>query len=672
MGNLADSIKGKRPRVITVGILTLAAIVLGLFLYFAGINTKIAGEREAQAAAARVEVETGLLRSPSTDGLTVYLNASDVRAVAVLDGTQYLATSGGLIALDDGMRVKRRYTTLDGLPDNDLTALAVFGGKLYIGTSSAGLIGFDGAAFSSYRFSKPKATRVSALLATQAELLIGTLDGGLFQYDGEVFSRHVNAASGADFKSVTALLAQNYRLYIGTQEQGLYIWREGHIEHVGRDHGLPSPHITGIAVLPPEFSDSGAIAVATDFGVVALDDRNQIEPVSNRPNVTSLAVSGGKLWAGLFGGGLVDLQPGRETGAAELSGPSGPAVAVGLPQSPTRVISSAGKLWALTQTGAFNRDEETSRPAFLPIAEALVGDRVLTTGHITALALDSRGRLWVASFDRGVDVLAPSGAERLSHIEDDRVREVNFVRYDPREDRMFVATSRGLIVFDVMMRQTVITRDKSGIVDDSIAHVSIVDGSAGGSNVRGSSLVLATAGGLSEVSNGRARSITAFHGLASNHLYTSAMSGSRLFVGSLAGLIEMDGLRVVRTYRTSNSGLSHDWVTALAAADGTLYVGTNGGGIDALLPTGEWVNFANDVGRFEVNQNALLADGERILVGTADKGILIYNTRSRRWTRITSGLPSQNVTALAGDERFIYAGTLNGLARIERRVIEGL
>src|SRR4030095_1073577 len=182
-------------------------------------------------------------------------------------------------------------------------------------------------------------------------------------------------------------------------------------------------------------------------------------------------------------------------------------------------------------------------------------------------------------------------------------------------------------------------------------------------------MVLATAGGLTEVLGGRARSITAFHGLASNHLYTSASVGSRLFVGSLAGLAEIDGRRVVRPYKTSNSSLSHDWVTALAEADGTLYAGTNGGGVDALLPTGEWINFAGELGKFEVNQHGMQYDGERLYVGTSDRGLFVYNTRDRKWTRISAGLASQNVTAITTDDQFVYIGTLNGLVRIEKRIV---
>src|SRR5437588_2944762 len=196
---------------------------------------------------------------------------------------------------------------------------------------------------------------------------------------------------------------------------------------------------------------------------------------------------------------------------------------------------------------------------------------------------------------------------------------------------MFAATSRGLVAFSEGSKQTVITREQGGLINDSVAHVTFADvdsrlllTSTGGSSEKpnGRSVVLATAGGLTEITGGRARSITAFHGLASNHLYTSAAVGSRLFVGSLAGLVELEGLRVVRTYKTSNSRLSHDWVTALAEADGTLYVGTNRGGVDALLPTGEWLNFADELGKFEVNQNAMHFDGETLYVGTSDRGLL--------------------------------------------------
>src|SRR6266540_2725213 len=87
-----------------------ATLLMGaIAVYVIRLERRITGERERQAAATRIEVDEHSLRAPSSDGLTLYLNASDVRAVANLEGVRYLATAGGLIAVDEGGNVKRRY-----------------------------------------------------------------------------------------------------------------------------------------------------------------------------------------------------------------------------------------------------------------------------------------------------------------------------------------------------------------------------------------------------------------------------------------------------------------------------------------------------------------------------------------------------------------------------------
>ncbi len=666
MTKLIQSLKeNKRGVLLTLSVFAVLFLAAILF-YVVKTNNRIAGEREQLATTTRVEVQETALRAPATDGFTAFLNSSDVRATARLSTFRYLATSGGLIALGENGSLKRRYTTLDGLTDNDLTSLAVFNNKLFIGTATSGMMSFDGNSFTGYRFVKPKATRVSAMLATESELLIGTLDGGLFEYDGAKFVRRLNSATGADFSRVTALHANDSRIYIGTQDKGLFVWREAHIEHFGVSEGLPSPRVTGLAVMPTDDS----IAIATDFGVVSLNDSNEIKELSKQPNITSLAASGGRLWAGLFSGGIVQI--GSQSTSAEINQSKdtgyGTQDSTVLKTVPTQVYAGDGKLFALTQEGAYERDEQAKSLAFENVSGSIGSDKVLTSAHITTLALDDSANLWIGYFDRGIDIIAPETRERLSHVEDDRVREVNFIAINKNDDRAFIATSRGLVQMDSRYQQTVLTREQGGLIDNAIAHISFANDLSSG--VRSASrVVLATAGGLTDISNNRPRSLTAFHGLSSNHLYTSASIGSRLFAGSLAGLVELEGLRVVRIYKTSNSKLSHDWVTALTEADGTLYIGTNGGGVDALLPTGEWVNFADEMGKFEVNPNAMHFDGEKLYVGTSDRGVLVYNTRERRWTRISAGLTSQNVTAITSDERFIYVGTLNGLTRIEKRVI---
>jgi len=648
----------------------VAAVVTVLLIIVISIDRRLMDERERVAAAARVEVEERVLRPPSTEGFVAYLSSRDVRATAVYKGSRYFATSGGLVALSADGNAEKRYTTFDGLPENELTGLAVFEDRLFIGTSSSGLVSFDGISFKLYRFTKPAAARISALLATDGELLIGTMEAGLLRFDGENFSRPFASNPDADLIRVTCLLSHESRLYIGTQDRGLYIRREGQLDRLTRQEGLPSDRVTGLVLMPPRLKGFGSTGVATDFGLIGLDADNHVRPISPTANVMSIANSDGRLWAGLFTGGILEL-----TGDdVNREGPDPNRVAaLGLPPaSPVNLSASGSELWALTPTGAFWRDDSSSKTTFervYPRAEASTGS---IGGHVTTLALDSRGRLWVGYFDHGIDIVERETGNRITHLEDERVREINFIARDQGQDRMLVATSMGLAMVDGRFRQTILTREQGGIVNDSIAHVTVAEDLGSPSNPGASpraGLVIATAGGLTELEGGRARSITAFHGLSSNHLYSSAVLGSRVFVGSLAGLVELEGLRVARAYRTSNSRLSHDWVTALAEVQGALFVGTNGGGIDELLPTGEWVNFADELGKFEVNQNAMYFDGIRLYVGTSNRGLLVYNTRDRTWTRISEGLTSQSVTAITSDDRFIFVGTTNGAVRIEKRIL---
>src|SRR5436305_2340160 len=133
-----------------IAALLLVFLIASILFTIYRFNNRINAGRDERAAASRVEVQESALRAPSTDGITVYLNSADVRATALLNNVRYLATSGGLIALDESGSLKKRYTTLDGLTDNDLTALAVFQNRLFIGTATGGMMAFDGTSFKGY------------------------------------------------------------------------------------------------------------------------------------------------------------------------------------------------------------------------------------------------------------------------------------------------------------------------------------------------------------------------------------------------------------------------------------------------------------------------------------------------------------------------------------------
>src|ERR1044071_10398304 len=115
MLNLLKALIARKRRVASIAAATLLLLIAVAIFYVIKINKSISSERDELAASAKVEVEQTRLRAPSNDGFTIYMNTSDVRAVAVLADTRYLATSGGRVGLYERAGLKRRYTTLDGL-----------------------------------------------------------------------------------------------------------------------------------------------------------------------------------------------------------------------------------------------------------------------------------------------------------------------------------------------------------------------------------------------------------------------------------------------------------------------------------------------------------------------------------------------------------------------------
>src|SRR5262249_29531242 len=174
--------------------------------------------------------------------------------------------------------------------------------------------------------------------------------------------------------------------------------------------------------------------------------------------------------------GIVDLTSEAAQKPVERRIDAEKSLAARLPTGqPTSVAEAAGQLWALTTAGAFSRDLDAAGPAFERVFPRDDSEQRLTRDRITTLARAPRGDLWVGYFDRGVDILNGETGERLSHLEDDRVREVNFIATEAEQDRMMIATSRGLVITDGRSRRTVLTSGQNGLVNDSIAHVSVLD-----------------------------------------------------------------------------------------------------------------------------------------------------------------------------------------------------
>jgi hypothetical protein len=638
------------PRPVLLGALGLVGLSVVTWLFLRSVDRT----REQAAELDRVVVEVEELSPPSAPGVTLWLSNEPSVDVEPFDGKVYAATSAGLEVLGTDGVLARRYTTLDGLPENTLTCLERFEGKLYIGTRGGGLLAFDGTRFVRYGFTRPAASYVTALRTIRGELVIGTFDAGTFEFDGETFTRRYAAAAGRDFVHVTALLEAGPRVYAGTFESGLVEWREGQVVRIGDAEGLPSKRVTALA------AGGESVYVATDLGVARIASDGLVEPVDGTANVTGVAVADDRVLVSSLTRGLVVADPGRLASSAPAASVARSGLGVSIDATSVLGLKvEDASLWAMTTSGLFVSTGMGGTPR-LERFDRSPPSSGLTAGHVSALALDATGRLWVGLFDGGVDILDPRTGARLERVEDADLHEVNAILADARRDRVWVASSKGLALFDGG-KKTRMLAGQEGLVGENVAGIAVGD--------EGSiELAAATNAGVSLFGGPVARSLTAFHGLPNNHTYAVALMGGRTYVGTLGGLAEIEGLRVGRVFTASDSRLPHNWVSALASDGRKLYVGTYGGGVVTLYPSGEIVPAA-PTKNLDVNPGAMAVVDGRLYVGTLGAGAYLMDIDSGRWTRATAGLSSLNVTAVAADDTYVYFGTEHGITRVERAAL---
>lgn len=159
----------------------------------------------------------------------------------------------------------------------------------------------------------------------------------------------------------------------------------------------------------------------------------------------------------------------------------------------------------------------------------------------------------------------------------------------------------------------------------------------------------------------------AFHGLVNNHVYALGVVGDELMAGTLGGLSVIEKEAVQTNYTAGSSGLKHNWITAVVAVGDEWMVGTYGAGILGMDRSGRFHMFEIATAPFEVNPNAMLVTPRHVFAGSLGKGLYVYDRETSRWTVLSEGLPSLNVTAVAASKGQIYVGTDNGLVRIEEQ-----
>jgi ligand-binding sensor domain-containing protein len=471
-------------------------------------------------------------------------------------------------------------------------------------------------------------------------VLLGTEKDGVIVYDGKRMGAfHPSLAK----LNVTSLAGDYANLWVGTIDRGVLHFHAGQLDSFGAAEGLPDPQVLSLAV------EGGRAFAGTPVGVAEFDNGKFARTLAAGTFARALFLHGDTLLIGTLEQGVVPV-PLRTAAARPLERQ------VQMPAARIEHIFQMGaNLYAVARDGVYslgtNGDvwQRVLRPE-----TALLAD-----GHVSALAADGAGRLWVGYFDHGLDVI-DAGFAHATHVENDAVFCVNRIALDRLGRRTAVATANGLVMFDraARERQTLTRRD--GLIANHVTDVELED----------DGMLIATPAGITIVDASGTRSLNAFHGLVNNHVYAIASEGRTVLAGTLGGLTILENGVVKASYTTSNSRLKHHWITAIERVGEDWFAGTYGAGVERLDGMAQWRSFPEASEAGVINPNAMLVTESRVYAGTLDRGLYVYDRRSGRWTAITAGLPSRNVTALAARDGYIYIGTDNGLVRIPERNLE--
>lgn len=636
---------------IALAILVLAGALTGAWVIKQRAERSLTDERSRLEKKNIVPFERKSYSPVNNPALSVWQSYKATRAIEKFNNSIFVATDGGLVELSAEGKLLHHYTTLEGLPESDLLSLATFNSKLFIGTRTSGLVAFDGARFEGYRWTDRAAQSIDALLADSGRLLVGTRAGGLIAFDGSQF-KEIKASGSEDKRilEITFLSRDGVRLFVGTFADGFWTEESARWSHFTTADGLLSNRVVGVV------AEEENLFVASDYGLAITQLTNSGQSrfltVAALPSLSSLVHQDGKLVLCKDNGETLGVSTGDGFSQLRRTIPAKwnrVAASTG-----SRLTTLDGDLWLLSNDGIQRADASDAELRFSRWGDT---HQALTSNLISALSVDSKGRLWAGTFRNGIDVLGPAG-NLVAHLESESVREINSLSEDRASQKMLAASSAGAVSFDTNLRATEQLSAADGLLSSSVMQVAYLSDNRHADSM----LAFATSKGLSLGAQKKFRGVTTVQGLPSNSLYAVLSQAGKLYVGTLGGLAVLEDGRISRVFKDTNSKLAQNWVTALCAVGPRVFLGTYGGGIFELTASGELQGFA-ETGRAVVNPNAMWSDGRRLYAGTLD-GTLVFDLNSQEWTRLTGEMPARTVLSITGDEKYVYFGTTAGIARI--------
>ncbi|MFT7724307.1 MAG: diguanylate cyclase [Roseateles sp.] len=579
-------------------------------------------------------------------------------------GFLWIGSPGGLSRWDGyRFRVYQADPQRDGaLPDNYVQALhGDARGRLWVGTVSAGLLRHDPA---TDRFVRYAVGGDAGLSHVSVRQVVDDGDGGLWVVTDGGLDRLDPASGRIEHASRGWAAPAGAQVRVLLRDRRGTLWLGSAAGLFRRAPGAAAlqavPLREGAAVQPEMLREDGAgrIWVGTlQHGVFVLDHegraaaapvREQAAPdgmdLLQGQQIAGLAeVAPGEMWVATLTQGLlaVNLAQGRTQRIRHV-----PAWPMSLADNGLRALyrDRAGLVWVATNRGLSRYDPRQSgvltRFGVVPDGGDALDARFVST-EISWIQPMPGDRLWLGTHRNGIDILDAGGA-RVGALRPDPARPDGALPGDPvlamapaPDGSVFVGTKRGLYRVDAggrrVARVTLAGRDPMASVWALLA-----DGDA--------LWVGGQADGLwrLDLRSGRAEAVVpAVPGLSDRRvtvLARDAHADGVLWVGTRYGLNRVDLARRSVTQWLPGparpGALSAGFITALLHdAEGRLWVGSYGGGIDVLPAPGQG--------------------------GAAPRRL-----------GMAQGLPDNTVNALVADlQGRIWASTDNGLARVDPRTL---
>ncbi len=554
------------------------------------------------------------------------------------------ATAPAAYALDPLKAISQYVHTAwdsdQGLPQNSVSAIVqTSDGYIWFGTQE-GLVRFDGVRFVVYdRSRQPEFTRnhVTALMHdSTGTLWIGFVDGGLVAYAGGRFTR-IAAQFGSSIVAISAGLDGN--LWIGTQEDGVYITHTGRPDAARHVEGLPSNRaqallfdpdrgmwvatlnglalvvngrvdryysvadgLAGVSVKALWRETNGTVWAASDEGVSRLE-QHRFVPVRNeclpRSGLRSMIKDAdGNLWIGASGGGLT-----RVTASGSCSSfDSRDGLRNDSPQ--TLLEDREGNLWVGTNGGGLSRFGNGRLVAY-------TATHGLSYNVAFTILEDRRGDLWIGTA-RGLNRLRNGVITSLADHPylRGRIRAI----HETRDGAIWVANDHSIVRIE-QDRPALRLDSRDGLPGEMIN--SILE-------TTGGDIWIGTDAGLVRLRDGRLRVFTTADGLTSDLIGPLHEDRhQRLWVATKGGGISL----IANNRGTAVAGLDGAIVTAFHEDDdGTMWIGTSGAGLYRLRD-GRQTRYDTSIGFYDEKVHHILADNRGRLWFSSNRGVFSVTRR---------------------------------------------